>query len=168
MLKSLFYFEKLKIWEIGVIVFYFLLSVEFFFFLRFAKSETQDNYIYFYAISTQLLLYPFFYLSMRNLKVFLFCIAVGVSHLCLYYLLKENASLIDLQNNTIISLRNTLILLVIFQILRYISLKTQKQELVCEGKNRNGFDVFNTRKTTRIDSILEITYFISISILLCC
>ena len=166
MQKSLFYFEKIKLWEIGIMIFYVLLSIEFCFFLRFAKSETQNHCLFIYTFFTQILLYVLFNKSMRNLKVYIFCLAIGILHLCLYYLLKENASIINLHNNKIISLRNTFILLIIFQVLRFISLKCQKQELVSVGRNNRDF--FNTRKTTRIDLILEIIYISATFILLCC
>lgn len=102
---------------------------------------------------------------MRNLKVYIFCCTIGILHLFLYYLLKENASLLGLKNNVVISLRNTIILLILFQILRFVSLKTQKQELV--GVGRNNKDVHSTREITRIDIILEVTYIATAFILLC-
>lgn len=136
--------------------FYVLLSIEFCFFLRLAKNETQNHYLYLYAFFTQLFIYGFFYKAMRNLKVYIFCLVIGILHICLYYLLKENASLISFHNNTIVTLRNTIILLIIFQLLRFISLRTQKQELVCPGKNNKA--VFNERNNTRIDLILFTIY----------
>ena len=102
---------------------------------------------------------------MRNLKVYIFCFTIGILHLFLYYLLKENTTLIGLKNNVVISLRNTIILLILFQILRFVSLKTQKQELV--GVGRNNKDVHSTREITRIDIILEVTYIATAFILLC-
>lgn len=136
--------------------FYVLLSIEFCLFLTHAKSETQNHSLYFYAFFTQLFLYGFFYKAMRNLKIYIFCLAIGMLHFCLYYLLKENASLISFHNNTIITLRNTVILLIIFQLLRFISLQTQKQELACpSSKNKT---VFHERYNTRIDTILLLIY----------
>lgn len=165
MIKSLFYSTKIKVWEIGIMIFYVLLSVELFFFLRFAEGETQNHCLYMYTFFTQLFLYSLFYRAMRNLKVYIFCFTIGILHLFLYYLLKENATLIGLKNNVVISLRNTIILLILFQILRFVSLKTQKQELV--GVGRNNKDVHSTREITRIDIILEVTYIATAFILLC-
>jgi hypothetical protein len=165
MQKPLLYFEKIKLWEIGIMVSYVLLSVEFCFFLRFAKSEIQNQSLYFYAVFTQLFLYHMFYKSMRNLNVYVYCLFIGILHLCLYQLLKENASIINLQNNKIISLRNTIILILIFQFLRFISLKTQNKELVCISKNKR--DILDGREITRIDSILYAIYIATTFILLC-
>lgn len=164
-MKSLFYSTKIKVWEIGIMIFYVLLSIQSFFFLRFADDESQNHCLHMYAFFTQLFLYSFFYKAMRNLKVYIFCFTIGILHLCLYYLLRENASLIGLKNNVVISLRNTIILLILFQILRFVSLKTQKQELVGVGKNNK--DVHLTREITRIDVILEVTYIAATFILLC-
>ena len=144
---------------------YVLLSVEFCYFLRFAKSETQNQSLYFYAVFTQLFLYHMFYKPMRNMNVYIYCIFIGILHLCLYQLLKENASIINFHNNKIISLRNTIILILIFQFLRFISLRTQKQELVSISKNKR--DLFDGRESTRIDFILYATYIASTFILLC-
>ncbi|PKB15247.1 hypothetical protein CLU82_0311 [Flavobacterium sp. 5] len=99
------------------------------------------------------------------MNVYIYCLFIGILHLCLYQLLKENASIINLNNNKIISLRNTIILILIFQFLRYISLRTQKQELVSIGKNKR--DLFDGRKTTKIDSILYVIYIATTFILLC-
>ena len=165
MQKPLFYVDKVKAWEIIILIFYVLLSVEAYFFLRLANNETQNHCLYFYAFFTQLFLYGGFYKAMRNLKVYILFLIIGILHLFLYYLLKENAALIGLDNTKVIPLRNTVILLFLFQFLRYISLRTQKQELVSirrYGKR----DIFNERETTRIDSILYIIYITSTFLLL--
>ena len=88
--------------------------------------------------------------------IYLFIFIIGVLHLYLFFILKENASLIGLKNNIVISLRNTIILLIIFKFLQFVSLKTQNQELVSIGRNNK--DVYGTRNVTRVDYILEIIY----------
>lgn len=140
-------------------IFYIILSVEFLFFLRLAKSETQNNYLAIYAVGGQFLLYGLLYKSLRNFKVYLFWLIISFSHLCLYFLLKENASVINFHNNNVIGLRNTIILIILFQILRFISLKVQNQELVCITRSKT--DVYDNRKITRTDSILYAIYVVA-------
>ncbi len=164
MQKPLLYFEKIKIWEIGIMIFYVILSLEFMYFLRLSKSETQNNYLSIYAIGGQFFMYTFLYKSLRNFKVYVFWLIIGFLHLCLYYLLKENASLICFHNNNITGLRNTIFLVMLFQLLRFISLKTQNQELVCIGKSKT--DIFDQREITKTDSILYTIYIAVIFILL--
>lgn len=156
MQRPLLYFEKIKIWGIGVLIFYIILSVEFLFFLRLAKSETQHNYLTLYAVGGQLLLYGLLYKSLRNFKVYLFWLTIGLLHLCLYFILKENASLISFHSNTVIGLRNTIILIILFQLLRLISLRAQNQELVCVGRSKT--DIYDNREYTRIDVVLYTIY----------
>jgi len=164
MIKNLFNLKKVKIWVIGVMIFYILLSYELCYFLRFAKSETQSHYLYFYAVFSQLFIYAFLYKALRDIKVYIFIFIIGVLHLYLFFILKENASLIGLKNNIVISLRNTIILLIIFKVLQFVSLKTQNQELVSIGRNNK--DVYGTRYVTKVDYILEIIYITATFILL--
>jgi hypothetical protein len=164
MQKPLLYFEKIKIWEIGIMIFYVILSIEFIYFLRLAKSETQNSYLSIYAVGGQFLMYSFLYKSLRNFKVYVFWLIVSLLHFCLYYLLKENPSLICFHNNKIIGLRNTVFLVILFQVLRFISLRTQNQELVGFGKSKT--DIFDHREITKTDWILYMVYIAVIFILL--
>lgn len=120
------------------------------------ESETQNSCLTFYALGTQFFLYALGYKSLRNLRVYFLWLIISVSHLCLYFLLKENSSIIFFHSNRVTGLRNTIILIILFQLLRYISLRTQNQELVCISKNKT--DIFDKRKTTNVDTILYIIY----------
>jgi hypothetical protein len=162
--KSLLRFEKIKIWEFGVMLFYIILSVAFLFFLKLAKSETQNSYLTAYAVSGQLLLYTILYKSLRNFKVYIFWLIISLFHLCLYFLLKENGAYIKFHNNHIVGLRNTFILIILFQILRFVSLKIQNQELVSIGRSKT--DIYDQRETTKTDNILYLVYIVSTFLLL--
>lgn len=66
-----------------------------------------------------------------------------------------------------IGLRNTVPLLILFQILRFISARTIGQELVAVGR-ASTTDLFEERRITIIDFIAFAIYIISLIILLLC
>jgi len=55
-------------------------------------------------------------------------------------------------------LKNTLILLLLFQLLRFISIKTQGKELVCPARVGRR-DTFDNRLSSIIDGLLFLVYF---------
>ena len=153
-----------RFWEIVILIAYIFLSVEFIYFLRFAGIKSQENYLSAYAIITQFLVYTIAYRTLRNIKMYIYILLIGGLHLLIYFILLKNAQLIGLYNSNIPALRNTLISILIFQFLRFISLKTQHQELVCITRNKK--DIFEERETTVMDSVLFLIYLSSICILL--
>lgn len=140
------------------IVLYLFLSIGLlYYFGNATNNKTQRDILLGYAFGTQFFLYFFNYKSLRNLTVYTFWVAIGIIHLYIYIQLKDNQTLLNVRGHSATGLRNTLILLFLFQVLRFISAKTQGQELVCPSKGSRT-DLFDERKVTFVDFILFITY----------
>ena len=63
----------------------------------------------------------------------------------------------NVRGHSATGLRNTILLLLLFQVLRFISVSTQGQELVCPSKGSRT-DLFDERKVTFIDFFLFVVY----------
>ena len=152
MTQPIFYFDKLNTWDKTTIFLYLLLSLGLWYCYDKSISGIENSAILFgYAFGTQLFIYLINYRSLRNLTVYFFWFLMGDLHLYIYFQLKEAAILQGVKADYAIVLRNTIILLVIFQVLRFISAKTQGRELVCPTRI-GGPDLFGERPTTIIDS----------------
>jgi hypothetical protein len=92
------------------------------------------------------------YKAIRKPLVYIFWFMIGLAHLAAYLLLKQTDSFIP----EIVLLRNTIILLVLIQLLRWISLRVQGMDLV--GAQRGGRDIFNERRITLFDILLTFIY----------
>jgi hypothetical protein len=165
MMRPIFYFEKLKPydkWSIGI---YLIISLVLFYFFSFSENnQTKNDIIFGYALSTQLLIYPFCYKSLRNLKVYFIWLLIGIMHLYLYFLLKDDPTLNIPRGNANFQLKNTLLLLIIYQVLRFLSLKIQKQEFVCPERGLKT-DILGERKPNWLDITLSFIYFSAVFIL---
>lgn len=165
MMRPIFYFEKLKPydkWSIGIYL--SLTLVLFYFFLYSENNQTKHEIIFGYTLSTQLLIYPFCHKSLRNLKVYFIWLLIGIMHLYLYFLLKDDPTLIMPRGHATFQLKNTLLLLIIYQVLRFLSLKIQKQEFVCPERGLKT-DVLGERKPNWLDITLSFIYFSAVFIL---
>ena len=96
--------------------------------------------------------------------MYLIWVGFALVHLYFYLQLKDVNSLQNFQGHAAQGLASTLILLVLFQVLRYISLKTQGQELVCPSRSLTDF--FDNRIITGIDFLLFIVYIAACFILI--
>jgi hypothetical protein len=85
--------------------------------------DKKVNLINFYAFSTQFCLYLFNYRSLRNWNVYFCWLAIAVVHLILYVLISKYLASNFEQSLSVIRLRNTLILLLLFQLFQYINVK---------------------------------------------
>ncbi len=125
MANPIFYFKGLSAsdkWTIGI---YLIVT-----FILFYIIELDDEYIFFYCLLSHILVYIFFYKALRNLTFYFICLGIGVLHLLIFYLLLEDSRSTLPIINAAANLRNTLPLLVLFQILRLLNLLIQKEELV--------------------------------------
>ena len=156
--QPIFYFDKLKTWDKVTIVLYLILSAGLWYYFHNAtNTKIQRDILFGYALGTQFFFYFFNYRSLRNLTVYFFWVAIGIIHLYLYFQLKDNHALLNVRGHSAIGLRNTLVLLLLFQVLRFISARTQGQELVFPSKGSSS-DLFDERRTTIIDVILFLVY----------
>lgn len=83
----------------------------------------------------------------------------------LYYHLMDIGMFDNVSGYLVTGLRNTIILLLLYQVLRFISAKTQGIELVCPSRGSEK-DLFDNRQVTGIDFILFFIYYITTFILL--
>ncbi len=159
MTKQIFYFDKLTSWDKITTSGYLLLTGIFaYFFLKINSDSSNRTLLLFYTLMTQLLLYLLNYVSLRNLTVFVIWVVFSFGHLYLYYQLKDNPSLQNFRGHAATGLRTTIISLILFQLLRIISLKTQKEELVAPNKGGRT-DIYEGREITVVDYILFVVYF---------
>lgn len=159
MLQPIFYFEKLNRWDKVIIISYVALTgILAYFFLNVNSDSSNRSLLSAYTLGTQLFLYFIYYGSLRNLSVYFVWLLLSIGHLYLYYQLKDEASLLNLRGHAATGLRNTVILLLLFQLLRFISIKIQGQELVSPAKGGKR-DFFDERNLTVIDYILFAVYF---------
>jgi hypothetical protein len=111
-----------------------------------------------YAWILQLCTYFFLYRSLRNFRCYLIWFGFSMVHLAMYFLMRNDQRLQSVQHSPVALLRNTFVLLLFFQVLRYISLKTQHMELVMISKTSNTDDL-DHRNIMRIDRALFLAYF---------
>ena len=159
MTQQMFYFTRLTLSDkITTISYIILTGILTYFFLQINSDSSNRTLLLFYTLGTQLSLYLLYYVSLRNMSVFAIWILFSFGHLYLYYQLKDNPSLQNFRGHAATGLRNLIITLFLFQLLRYISLKTQGKELV--APNRGGrTDLYEGRKITVVDFVLFLVYF---------
>ena len=166
MSQPIFYFNKLNLWDKITITLYIFLTIGLgYYFVYTSNYEAKRDILSIYALGTQIFFYFFNYKSLRNLNVYFFWITVGLLHLFLYYQLREIPMLQNMRGHSATGLRNTIILLFHFQVLRFISAKTQGQELVCPSRGSRT-DLFDERRVTFIDFGLFAIYFLATVVLL--
>lgn len=153
MKNNFFRRSKLSNWNITTIICYVLLS---FFLLSyvFMNKTKQQDILFLYGLGTQLFLYSFQYRALRNFNYFLIWVIIGVIHFCAFLFLKNSPEYLFDQSHldAVNVLRSTLISLLLFQILRFLSLQIQNKELIMPAKN-GGTDLYDNRKGTIFDVI---------------
>jgi uncharacterized membrane protein len=82
---------------------------------------------------------------------------IAIAQFTAFIFLKDDESLKMPKGHAANGLKNTIILLVVFQILRIISLNIQHQELVAPNRG-GGIDMFEERSVNWLDYILFVIY----------
>jgi hypothetical protein len=160
MKQSIFYFETLKLWDKISIVLYFILSFGiWYFFNNTTNVSLQRNILTGYTLGTHIFIYFLNYKSLRNLTVYLLWILISILHLIFYFQLKDYPLLQNVHGHSATGLRNTFLLLLLFKVLRLISIKIQSVELVCPSR-ASKTDLFDERKVTYLDFILFVIYIV--------
>ena len=154
--KPFIYYEALKQWEIITIVIYALITLVIALSSFVFDIETRQNSVIGYAIVTQLSFLFFLYVSLRNFAFYLMCLGFGFMHFILFLCFKGSPEL-QMEGNPSGLLANTLPLLFLFQILRYLSVKKQQREFVSPAKGSEG-DLIENKKPTVADYIISIIY----------
>jgi hypothetical protein len=156
--QSIFHVDKLSNWDKWTIGLYLFVSlVCYLIFLTSSIENSKTKILIFYPVATQLFLYLLNYKSLRNFKVYTFWLGIGIVHLVIFFYLINHFSGLGISKNTIFGFRNTLPLLLIFQILQLASLKFQRKELVCPSRGGSP-DIFDNRKITIWDTLLFFIY----------
>jgi hypothetical protein len=150
--KPLFYFEALNPWDTIVIGFYGLATIIVLLYIIWGANKHKNEVVFFYAVVPQLFNYWLNYKSLKNLKVYFIWIGFAVMHVCLYCFLKNDPFYKGVRG----ALINTILLLVLYQLIRITSLKIQNQELAMPTKDWK--DLFTNRSVTFLDFILFVIY----------
>ena len=158
MTDSTYYFERLNTFDKWTLGLYTLLTFGLsFYFVNELNVDNKADTIFMYGLGTHLTLYTFCYKSLRNLTVFAIWILFGLLHLLAYFMLKEDIALQMFKGHSATPLRNTIPLLIFYQLLRSVSLKTRGQELVVPNRISRT-DMFNERQPTRADFVYLFTF----------
>ena len=164
MTDSTYYFERLNTFDKWTLGLYTLLTLGLsFYFVNELNVDTKASAIFMYGLGTHLILYMFCYKSLRNLTVFAIWILFGLLHLLAYSKLKDDIALQMFKGHSTTPLRNTIPLLIFYQVLRLVSLKTRGQELVVPNRISRT-DMFDERQPTWVDFVYLIIFW-TVSIL---
>jgi len=142
-------------WSIGI---YLIMTIAIAIYFDSIKVDYAHFLIIFYAGGLQMSIYLILYLSLRNFKCYLVWFGFSIIHLAMYFVMKDDQRLLSVQGSPVPLLSNTIVLLLFFQLLRYVSLKTQHIELVSPSR-ASYQDFFHTRKVSPIDKTLFLAYF---------
>jgi len=133
--KSFVYFERLKLPDIIITTVCFVYSIIIFLVYYLGSYETAFNLSAMHIFLSQLGAFVFMFTLLRNFTFYLIWIGFAVLHFVMYYLFSSNHKFEIERANTFL---NTIILLVVFQMLRYLSLKIQKREFRVPQRNKVG------------------------------
>jgi hypothetical protein len=155
--KPFVYYDSLKSGDIYAMVAYALMSAALIAMLFLAPPELSQIALIVYVIPFQLGIYFGLYISLRNFRSYRVWFGFAVLHTVLFFFLRNNTSLKMEKGNPALPLINTIFLILLFQLLRYISLKTQKREFSAPSRSGNT-DVFTKQKVSGIDYLIFIIY----------
>jgi hypothetical protein len=164
--RQIFYFIRTNKWDRISIFLYLVLSIGLLFYFNNHPQDykLQRDILFAYAFGTHFFLYMFNYKSLRNLRVYFIWVGFGLIHLFIYFKLKDFDYLQNVRGHASTGLRNTILLLILYQILRFFSAKTQGQELVAPAKGATT-DIFDERRVTIIDFFAFAVYIAAMIIL---
>jgi len=151
--------KKFSGWDIITISLYFALTI----FLYLANFPSKVDWLFGYTLGTHLFLYFFNYKSLRNFAVWLIWLGFSFIHLYLYFQFVDLPELQIFGTSTANGLRFTWILLFVYQVLRFLSLKIRNLELVSLSRGKK--DIWDKRNITFFDVTLFFVYIIIMMIL---
>ena len=152
--QPFFYFKPLKTWEMVITALYAVLTLWIALNIKDWPAASRQDTLLLYFIITQLVVIMVFYASLRNLTFYLIWFFFASIHLMFYAKSDHVASVAN--GNISSGLKITVILLIIFQVLRFISLKWQHQEFVMPSKSEK--DIMEERKVSIIDKVIFAVY----------
>ncbi len=155
--KPFFHSEELKLWEKRTIYTYLTITIALSLWYLTTDFGTRKGILLFYGVITQLGLYFALYTSLRNFNSYSIWCGFGFFHLLVYFIFKDDPSLQMPRAHASSLLRNTIVLLFLFQLLRYISVKLQHREFVAPAHG-GGKDLFENKAVTFIDFVIFMIY----------
>ena len=164
MRKNIFYFERLRRFDYISIILYLLLSLVLLGFNYSNSPEANRTLIFAYGWGTSMFLYFFCYRSLRNLTVYFIWIIIALIHFYIYLQIKDEPALIARGGHVSLALRNVILMLLLFQVLRFVNIKVQNQELVAPARGSQT-DLFDERKVNIADFISFVIYMASLALL---
>ena len=149
-----FYIKEVDKWDFYSIICYLIVTVIIYVDpYNFLKKEIILGYAYL----TPLFLYMFNYKSLRKLNVWFIWIGISLSHIILHSQIGNIDKFQYYRGPASDFLKYTWIFLLLFQLLRIVSLRFQKIELV--APNRGSLDIWDNRKLTLVDNVCFIIYY---------
>lgn len=125
----------------------------------------RRNLLIGYALGSQFLFYFLGYASLRKASVFGIAIGIALVHLYGWYHWHIDPSLLTRRGHAATGLRNTLPLLILFLVLRWISRKWQGQDLVAPSRGTST-DIIEGRPLTVVDYLFAVLYFVAMIVLM--
>jgi hypothetical protein len=160
MRKPFIRFEKLKPFDIVAIVIYSIFTLGVLVNYYLGTAHSKQVMLIAYAVTAQIFMYFFLYVSLRNFTSFLIWSGFSFVHILMYLIFKGNSELIMVRGNPSFQLINTSVLLVLFQLLRYFSIKMQHREFVVPSKG-GGKDLFENKEISPVDYVVLLIYMAS-------
>lgn len=156
--KNIFYFEKFDAFEKWFLGIYMLLTIALFIFLKFVDTNScKYAFTVAYIGITHFTLIFLLYKSLRNMTVFITFNAIGLLHIWLYFYLNDDLSLRLQIGEALEAFKKTNQILILFQILRLVSLFLQEKELIVPLKDSDK-DLFEEREKNLLDIVLFLLY----------
>lgn len=152
-------------WEIVILTSYLLLTLVLLYFFQESGPPVRKNMLIAYSVASQFLLYFLGYGSLRKLSVFLICLGIAALHFYGWMQWHGDPLLQTRRGPAATGLRNTFFLLVLYQVLRFISLQVQRREVVAPSKG-SATDLYDGRDLTVIDYLLCVVYCAALFLLL--
>jgi len=124
--------------------------------LEIIKSCT---FVYFFILP--LILISLLFRNLRNLKYYSFWIIIGLIQLLIYYCSKDNHDFFLARGTGLVSLKVLLPVLIMFQLLRQISLKVYKQEMIISIRHyrMNFYEEEEKRNMTWMEVLFSLILF---------
>jgi hypothetical protein len=161
---NFFTIEKISMKYLITIGICFCISLSFFFLYKFNQnSKDYRDLVDFYNTGGAIAMYLFFYKALRNLYVFLLFFFLGVLHFLFYLKIQGDPTLFRNHYDLANCFRNTILFVIFFQVLRFISFQIQYQDLIAPSKFDLAFD--DDRKATPTDIILFVIHIIFVFVI---
>ncbi|SFB66298.1 hypothetical protein SAMN04487891_10119 [Flagellimonas taeanensis] len=152
-IRNLFYIEKMDKWDFYSILIYLIITLIIYFD---SYGLITRNIVLFYSYLTPLCLYLFNYKSLRKFNVWVIWFFISLFHIILYHEISGIPKYMFYRGPASNSLKFTWLFLLLFQLLRIVSIKFQRLELV--APNKGSLDIWDNRKLTFIDNICFVIF----------